>query len=48
MNNPFARLPEVPSFTVTSATLTGGQLSGANVSPQLSWSGAPRARRATP
>ncbi|MGW3348741.1 YbhB/YbcL family Raf kinase inhibitor-like protein [Nonomuraea rubra] len=41
MNNPFARLPEVPSFTVTSATLTGGQLSGANVSPQLSWSGAP-------
>ena len=52
MNNPFARLPEVPSFTVTSTTLADGapwpaaQLSagvpgGKDVSPQLSWSGAP-------
>lgn len=53
-NNPFARLPEVPYFTVTSTTLTDGgdlpaeQYSGAfgvpggkDVSPQLSWSGAP-------
>ncbi|UBU09214.1 YbhB/YbcL family Raf kinase inhibitor-like protein [Nonomuraea gerenzanensis] len=46
-NNPFARLPEVPSFTVTSTTLADGdpwpaeQLSGRDVSPQLSWSGAP-------
>jgi Raf kinase inhibitor-like YbhB/YbcL family protein len=52
MNNPFARLPEVPSFTVTSATLADGapwpaeHLSaglpgGKDLSPQLSWSGAP-------
>ena len=53
-NNPFARLPEVPSFTVTSASVTDGepvspaQLSGASgipggqdLSPQLSWTGAP-------
>ncbi len=53
-NDPFARLPEVPSFTVTSATVEDGapfaqqQYSGAfgvpggqDVSPQLSWSGAP-------
>ena len=53
-NDPFAGLPEVPSFTVTSTTLTEGggtpaaQLSGLfgvpggeDVSPQLSWSGAP-------
>ena len=53
-NDPFARLPEVPGFTVTSATVTNGQpmpkpqYSGAfgvpggeDVSPQLSWSGAP-------
>ncbi|MEV0618307.1 YbhB/YbcL family Raf kinase inhibitor-like protein [Nonomuraea sp. NPDC050404] len=46
-NNPFARLPEVPSFTVTSSTLTDGaplpaaQMGGKDVSPQLSWSGAP-------
>ncbi|GAB2464467.1 Raf kinase inhibitor-like YbhB/YbcL family protein [Conyzicola lurida] len=53
-NNPFARLPEVPDFTVTSTTVIDGQpwaaaqYSGAfgvpggeDVSPQLSWSGAP-------
>src|SRR5678815_5607255 len=53
-NDPFAGLPEVPSFTVTSETLTEGgdtpaaQMSGLfgvpggeDVSPQLSWSGAP-------
>ncbi|RBQ15080.1 YbhB/YbcL family Raf kinase inhibitor-like protein [Spongiactinospora rosea] len=51
-NDPFARLPEVPSFTVTSTTLADGatwpaaQMSagvpgGKDVSPHLSWSGAP-------
>ena len=53
-NDPFSGLPEVPSFTVTSTTLTEGggtppaQMSGLfgvpggeDVSPQLSWSGAP-------
>ena len=53
-NDPFAGLPEVPSFTVTSTTLTEGggtptaQMSGLfgvpggeDISPQLSWSGAP-------
>ena len=53
-NDPFAGLPEVPSFTVTSTTLTDGggtpaaQMSGIfgvpggeDISPQLSWSGAP-------
>ncbi|GGO54929.1 YbhB/YbcL family Raf kinase inhibitor-like protein [Streptomyces lasiicapitis] len=53
-NNPFARLPEAASFTVTSTTVTDGapwspeQLSaisgvpgGKDLSPQLSWSGAP-------
>lgn len=53
-NDPFARLPEVPTFTVTSTTVTDGaawpaeQMSGAfgvpggkDISPQLSWSGAP-------
>lgn len=53
-NNPFDRLPEVPSFTLTSETVADGdafetpQYSGAfgvpggeDVSPQLSWSGAP-------
>ncbi|WP_410609766.1 YbhB/YbcL family Raf kinase inhibitor-like protein [Amycolatopsis sp. lyj-109] len=47
MNDPFARLPEVPSFTVTSTTIADGaalppeQRSGKNVSPHLRWSGAP-------
>jgi Raf kinase inhibitor-like YbhB/YbcL family protein len=51
-NDPFARLPEVASFTVVSATITDGgawppeQCSaglpgGKDISPQLSWSGAP-------
>jgi Raf kinase inhibitor-like YbhB/YbcL family protein len=53
-NDPFARLPEVPAFTVTSTTVADGdawaaeQMSGIfgvpggkDVSPQLSWSGAP-------
>ena len=47
MNDPFARLPEVASFSVTSTTIADGAAlppehrSGKNVSPQLSWSGAP-------
>lgn len=53
-NNPFARLPEAATFTVTSTTIADGQalpiaqMSGAfgvpggqDVSPQLSWTGAP-------
>jgi Raf kinase inhibitor-like YbhB/YbcL family protein len=53
-NNPFARLPEVPTFTVTSTDIADGQPFGADqmsgsfgvpggkdISPQLSWSGAP-------
>lgn len=53
-NDPFARHPEVPTFTVTSTTVSDGspwgpeQMSGSfgvpggkDVSPQLSWSGAP-------
>ncbi|MFG6402409.1 YbhB/YbcL family Raf kinase inhibitor-like protein [Microbacterium sp. P04] len=47
MNDPFARLPEAASFTVTSESFTDGaafgerQRSGMDLSPQLSWSGAP-------
>jgi Raf kinase inhibitor-like YbhB/YbcL family protein len=54
MNDPFARLPVVPSFTVTSTDVTDGQelppeqmsglfgvTGGKDLSPQLSWSGAP-------
>jgi Raf kinase inhibitor-like YbhB/YbcL family protein len=47
MNDPFARLPEAAGFTVTSTSVTEGaplaaeQMSGSDVSPQLSWSGAP-------
>jgi Raf kinase inhibitor-like YbhB/YbcL family protein len=57
-NDPFARLPEAATFTVTSTTVTDGapfpaeQMSGAfgvpggkDVSPQLSWSGAPEGTR---
>lgn len=53
-NDPFAQLPDVPSFTVTSTTLEDGgtvpaaQMSGIvgvpggkDISPQLSWRGAP-------
>ncbi|MDP9792637.1 Raf kinase inhibitor-like YbhB/YbcL family protein [Catenuloplanes nepalensis] len=58
MNDPFARLPEAGTFTVTSTTVTDGgtlgaaQMSGLfgvpggkDVSPQLSWSGAPEATK---
>ena len=58
LNDPFARLPEVPTFTLTSTTVSDGaawpraQYSGAfgvpggqDVSPQLSWSGAPEGTR---
>jgi phosphatidylethanolamine-binding protein (PEBP) family uncharacterized protein len=54
MNDPFWRLPVVPSFTVTSTDVTDGQAlppaqmsgifevpGGKDLSPQLSWSGAP-------
>ena len=54
MNDPLARLPVVPSFTVTSTDVTAGQAlpaaqmsgifavpGGKDLSPQLSWSGAP-------
>jgi Raf kinase inhibitor-like YbhB/YbcL family protein len=58
MNDPFARLPVVPRFTVTSTDVTGGQVlppaqmsgifevaGGEDLSPQLSWSGAPCGNR---
>ena len=58
MNDPFWRLPVVPSFTVTSTDVTDGQAlppaqmsgifevpGGKDVSPQLSWSGAPAETR---
>ena len=58
MNDPFARLPVVPSFTVTSTDVTDGQPlpaaqmsgifevpGGKDLSPQLSWSGAPAETR---
>ena len=47
MNDPFARLPEAATFTVTSASVEDGapfaaaQRSGKDLSPQLTWSGAP-------
>ena len=54
MNDPFARLPVVPNFTVTSTDVAHGQAlppaqmsgifavpGGKDLSPQLSWSGAP-------
>ena len=53
-NDPFAKLPDVPGFTVTSTTVNDGgtwptaQMSGIvgvpggkDISPHLSWSGAP-------
>ena len=58
MNDPFARLPVVPSFAVTSRDVTDGQAlplaqmsgifgvpGGEDLSPQLSWSGAPAETR---
>ncbi|GAA2683381.1 MULTISPECIES: YbhB/YbcL family Raf kinase inhibitor-like protein [Actinosynnema] len=55
MNDPFARLPEAATFTVTSDSATDGKpfapaqlssaLGGADRSPQLSWSGAPEGTR---
>lgn len=58
MDDPFARLPEAPAFTVTSTTVKDGgtlpaeMMSGAfgvpggrDLSPQLSWSGAPEGTR---
>lgn len=51
MNDPFARLPEAASFTVHSdsvtdnAPLAPAQLAGSDVSPHLSWSGAPEGTR---
>jgi hypothetical protein len=54
MNDPFWRLPVVPSFTLTSTDITDGEAlppaqmsgifgvpGGKDISPQLSWSGAP-------
>ncbi|MFB7719422.1 YbhB/YbcL family Raf kinase inhibitor-like protein [Nocardia sp. NPDC056100] len=51
-NNPFSRLPEAAAFTLTSSTVrdgdpwppaqwSAGAPGGKDVSPQLSWSGAP-------
>jgi Raf kinase inhibitor-like YbhB/YbcL family protein len=50
-NDPFARLPQVPSFTLTSTNvedgkpLSAGQKAGGDASPQLTWSGAPAETR---
>jgi Raf kinase inhibitor-like YbhB/YbcL family protein len=47
LNDPFARLPEAGSFTLTSTSVVDGaplaaeQMSGQDISPQLSWTGAP-------
>jgi len=50
--DPYEKLPAVPSFTLTSSDLTEGapmdpvhSQRGGNVSPQLSWSGFPEATR---
>ena len=47
--DPYEALPELPTFTLTSADMTaGGQMptaqiaAGENLSPQLSWSGFPK------
>ena len=58
MNDPFARLPVVPNFTVTTTDVADGQAlppaqmsgifqipGGKDLSPQLSWSGAPAGTR---
>ncbi len=50
--DPYAKLPVVPSFSVTSTDVTDGQpladaqaAAGGNTSPQLSWSGYPNGTR---
>ena len=55
--DPYARLPKLPSFRLTSASITDGQplgsaqisgimgAGGADISPQLSWSGFPEQTR---
>ena len=50
--NPYDLLPQVPSFTVESDAFTDGgdvsrkhALDGSNISPQLSWHGAPEGTR---
>jgi Raf kinase inhibitor-like YbhB/YbcL family protein len=50
--DPYAKLPGIPSFTLTSTDVTDGQpldaaqvLSEGNTSPQLTWSGAPEGTR---
>ncbi len=50
--DPYASLPRLPSFTVTSDDVTQGQplksdqvAASGNTSPQLSWSGAPEGTR---
>ncbi|MFI5952877.1 YbhB/YbcL family Raf kinase inhibitor-like protein [Cryptosporangium sp. NPDC051539] len=40
-NDPFARLPEAATFSLTSTTMGGELPLGHDVSPQLSWTGAP-------
>lgn len=55
-NDPFARLPEVADFTLTSTSVSDGEIlrpeqmsgyvpGGRDISPQLSWSGAPAGTR---
>ena len=50
--DPYAQLPSVPSFTVTSEDVTDGQTmaapftaAGGDISPQLSWAGFPASTR---
>ncbi|MFH5822694.1 YbhB/YbcL family Raf kinase inhibitor-like protein [Georgenia sp. AZ-5] len=50
--DPYEKLPAVPSFTLTSTDIAGGRpmpalhsRDGGNVSPQLSWSGFPQRTR---
>ncbi|WP_127126188.1 YbhB/YbcL family Raf kinase inhibitor-like protein [Georgenia sp. SYP-B2076] len=50
--DPYEKLPAVPSFTLASSDITDGKpmrathsASGGNVSPQLSWSGFPETTR---
>ena len=49
--DPYAGLPELPVFELSSQDITDGQplpqaqVSGQDVSPQLSWSGAPEGTR---